>query len=110
MSKSFVFRKLDAYRVLSLAIAVGCLGLVWVAQSRADTLSDADPSTLHIGAGAGTVCATGCGGHPNLIGTGSGVDIYQNSSGAPNLSQPLLLILGVPNHAPSPSIGGSVTL
>lgn len=54
-------------------------------------------STLHIGPGAGTACAMGCAGDPNLVGNGSDVDIFQNSGGAKNLTQPLFLILGVPN-------------
>jgi hypothetical protein len=60
-----------------------------------------DPSTLHIGPGAGTTCATGgCplfGGEVNAIGAGS-LDIYQNSGGAPALNSPVDLILGVPNN------------
>ena len=83
-----------------------CLTLLFGGQTKADTT---DPSTLHIGPGAGTGCATGCGGDPNLVGTGSTVDIYQNSGGAPNLSQPVFLILGVPNNSAAPSISGSVT-
>jgi hypothetical protein len=39
-------------------------------------------STLHIGPGAGTACATGCAGDPNLLGTGDVLDIFQNSGGA----------------------------
>ena len=60
-----------------------------------------DPATLHIGPGAGTPCATGCGGDPNSIPSPTlgptHVDIYQNSGGAPLLNQPVLLILAVPN-------------
>lgn len=68
-----------------------------------------DPATLHIGPGAGTPCATGCAGDPNLVGT-AGVDIYQNSGGAPNLFDPVLLILGVPNSTGAPgSLLSSVT-
>jgi hypothetical protein len=53
-------------------------------------------ATLHIGPGAGSPCATGCGGHPNLFVTPERVDIFQNSGGAPTLAQPVLLIVGVP--------------
>ena len=53
-------------------------------------------ATLHIGTGAGTPCATGCGGDPNTI-TPTVLSIYQTSSGAPDLLDPLLLILGSPN-------------
>jgi len=54
-------------------------------------------STLHIGPGAGTTCAEGCAGDPNLIGNGANVDIFQESGGAKNLVQPLFLIIGIPN-------------
>jgi len=61
------------------------------------TVTKAD-STLHIGPGAGTACATGCAGEPNLIGSGNIVDIFQTSGGAnATLTPPQLLILGVPN-------------
>jgi|SRR4051812_3689318 hypothetical protein len=53
-------------------------------------------STLHIGPGAGTKCAMGCAGDPNLIAGARNLDIYQTSNGAPTLQQPVLLILGVP--------------
>jgi|SRR6267154_669388 len=55
-------------------------------------------STLHIGPGSGTTCATGCAGDPNLIPGARNVDIYQTSAGAPTLSQPVLFILGVPSE------------
>src|SRR5258708_73635 len=55
-------------------------------------------STLHIGPGAGTTCATGCAGDPNLLSGALNVDIYQTSGGAATLSQPVLLILGVPSQ------------
>ena len=58
-----------------------------------------DPSTLHIGPGAGTICAQGCMGDPNLIGApGNVVDVFQQSGGVTaTLTQPLLLIIGIPN-------------
>jgi hypothetical protein len=55
-----------------------------------------DPATLHIGGGAGTACATGCGGDPNIIPT-TRLDIYQNSGGAAGLNDPVLLILAIAN-------------
>jgi hypothetical protein len=55
-------------------------------------------STLHIGPGAGTKCATGCAGDPNLLAGARMVDIYQTSSGAITLSQPVLFIIGVPSE------------
>src|SRR5207302_7252745 len=55
-------------------------------------------STLHIGPGAGTACAMGCSGEPNLVGSGNVIDIFQTSGGSPNtVVQPETLILGVPN-------------
>ena len=55
-------------------------------------------STLHIGPGAGTKCAEGCAGDPNLLAGATKVDIYQTSGGAPTLSQPVLIIFGVPSE------------
>lgn len=55
-------------------------------------------STLHIGPGAGSSCAEGCAGDPNLLGTGSDVDIYQSANGSKaNMLPPQFLILGIPN-------------
>jgi hypothetical protein len=56
-------------------------------------------ATLHIGFGAGTDCATGCGGHPNTS-PANGSDtfsIYQNSGGADTTQEPVYLIIGVPD-------------
>lgn len=78
-----------------LAIAI-CITLVGSYQADAQTFID--PATLHIGAGAGTACAMGCAGDPNLIGSGNTVDIYQNSGGAGTLGAPILLIVAVPNN------------
>src|SRR5689334_4010616 len=61
-------------------------------------------ATLHIGFGAGTACAQGCGGDPNLSGSAStSVDIFQNSGGAATITNPML-ILAVPNGNTVPSI------
>lgn len=55
-------------------------------------------SSLYIGTGAGTSCAEGCGGNPNLLGTGADVDIYQSAGGyKANMLPPQFLILGIPN-------------
>src|SRR5258706_6519950 len=59
----------------------------------------AGQSSLHIGPGAGTTCATGCAGDPNLLSGALNVDIYQTSGGAPTLAQPVLLILGLPSQS-----------
>ncbi|HVI08109.1 MAG TPA: hypothetical protein VND65_07410 [Candidatus Binatia bacterium] len=55
-------------------------------------------STLHIGTGAGTKCAEGCAGDPNLLAGARSVSIYQTSNGASTLSQPVVIILGVPSQ------------
>lgn len=57
-------------------------------------------ATIHVGSGAGTPCATGgCplyNGETNNFPT-TGLDLYQNSSGAPASKNPVLLILAVPD-------------
>jgi len=67
-----------------------------------------DPATLHIGTGAGTPCATGCGGDPNQI-TQTNFDVYQNAAGANTLTSPLLVILGIPNYTGTALTINSVT-
>jgi hypothetical protein len=54
-------------------------------------------ATLHIGFGAGTDCATGCAGHPNVSPAGGSdtYNIYQNSNGADTTDVPVYLIIGV---------------
>ena len=56
-------------------------------------------ATLHIGFGAGTPCATGCEGDPNVSGDGLSdtFDIYQNAGGAEDAISPVWLIIGVPD-------------
>lgn len=81
-------------RTFALWVVGCCLSLLLAVQTKAQT----DPSTLHIGAGAGTTCAMGCAGDPNLIGSGNTVDIFNQSMGGPQTEvPPILLILGVPN-------------
>jgi hypothetical protein len=82
------------YGMAILFVLAGCLSLVCTFQTKAQGV---DPSTLHIGPGVGTDCATGCAGEPNQIATGT-VDIYQTSEGAPPVGS-LLLILAVPNFS-----------
>ena len=80
-------------KLISLVLAVAGIALFAPVFAKAD-------STLHIGPGAGTACATGCAGEPNLIGGGDIIDIFQTSGGAnATVNQPQLLILGVPNDA-----------
>jgi len=62
-----------------------------------------DPATLHFGPGFGTTCYAGCAGDPNKV-LGSGFDIYQESGGQSltlTQSNPLLLIVSVPNGQPA---------
>ncbi|SRR5216684_3781286 len=73
-------------RVFSIALVCFAVSTAW------------SQSTLHIGPGAGTKCAEGCAGDPNLIAGATKVDIYQTSAGAPTLSQPVLIIFGVPSE------------
>ena len=72
-----------------------------------------DPSNIHVGPGAGVACDTGCAGAPNLVGSGSTLDLYQTSGGK-SLVDPTLLILAVPNDPAGTGHGmqqtaGSVT-
>ena len=59
-------------------------------------------STLHIGTGAGTKCAEGCAGDPNILGAATQASVYQTAEGAPTLEQPLLVIIGAPNDSKVP--------
>lgn len=89
MEKKLKVRRLSVFWTLAC-----CLCLFFAIHADAQV----DPATLHIGAGAGTPCATGCGADPNLIGSGNTVDIYQQANGSPDtLVQPVMLILVVPN-------------
>lgn len=67
-------------------------------------------ATLHIGTGYGTPCATG--GCPIWNGEVNyfdiGLSIYQNSGGAPALTNPVYLILGVPNYDVTPLSGNPI--
>ncbi|HEY3972733.1 MAG TPA: hypothetical protein VGM18_07000 [Candidatus Sulfotelmatobacter sp.] len=74
------------------------VGLVVLSVCLAGLSTAVGQSTLHIGPGAGTSCATGCGGDPNLLSGAWNVDIYQNSGGAPTAGEPVLIILGVPSQ------------
>jgi hypothetical protein len=74
----------------------GFFSLACAYQANAQTLLD--PSTLHIGAGVGTACQTGCAGDPNKIGSGGTLDIFQESGAPAAVDAPVLLILSVPNN------------
>ena len=95
-----MFRRL----VPLIAFGWASLGALTAAAQLPFSLSGAsDPATLHVGPGWNTACATGScpiyGTEVNAFGGGQ-LDIYQNSSGAPALASPSLLILGVPNTKP----------
>jgi len=80
-------RKFTLLPVLLLAVSICAFGQL------------IDPATLHIGTGAGTLCAVGCGGDPNLV-SGTNFDVYQNDGGqGATLTTPLLVILGIPDYS-----------
>jgi len=87
--------RLSVIRALVLCGLAVFLSLVCGYQASAQTLLD--PSTLHVGAGVGTACQTGCAGDPNKIGPGGTLDIFQESSAPAAVDAPILLILSVPN-------------
>jgi PEP-CTERM motif len=105
MVKVQVFKGKSRYGIAILFVLAGCLSLVCTFQTKAQGV---DPATLHIGPGYGTPCAMGCGGEPNLIGSGGTVDIYQQSGGATPLDNgTVLLILAVPNYTGALSTTGA---
>ena len=77
-----------------------------------------DPSTLHVGTGAGTSCsAGGCYVFPtaspnevNGIGTGAHFDIFQQSNGGVTTTSPTLPIFAVPDGAAAPSLPSTAQL
>jgi hypothetical protein len=66
-----------------------------------------DPSTLHIGTGAGSICATGCAGDPTVVPTNK-LDIYQTAGGVAGLNNPVLLILAIANDSATIGKIGSI--
>jgi hypothetical protein len=98
-----VFKGKSRYGIAILFVLAGCLSLVCTFQTKAQVV---DPSTLHIGPGVGTICATGCSADPNQIATGT-VDIFQESGGATPLDNgTVFLILAVPNFSGALSNAG----
>jgi hypothetical protein len=87
-----------------MMLVLGSVALLASAQAFAGT-------TLHIGSGYGTPCATGgCplySGEVNAIGA-TVLDIYQTSGGAPALNNPFYLILGTPNDTTGTAITSSM--
>jgi PEP-CTERM motif len=85
-----------------MKIKLSLLGLLAVALCCAGpAMAD---STLHVGTGTGTSCASGCAGDPNLIGNGSVFDLAQVSEGTNAGISSLTLILAVPNDETAMSI------
>lgn len=75
-----------------------------VRSARADDITD--PADLHVGPGAGTACATGCGADPNVISSGS-FDIYYNpntNSSQSAIGNPFYLVIAVPDYVGSSDI------
>jgi hypothetical protein len=102
-------------KVLVLTLGLVLVALVNGVPAWADTSSIVydDPSILHVGPGAGTTCATGCGGDPNTIGS-TGFDVYYNSQGNGNLpiGNPFYLVVATPVYTGSnnsPAVGGTAT-
>jgi hypothetical protein len=95
--------KFSVFGTFCAAIALAALAVPVSAQVL-------DPSTLHVGPGAGTACATGCAGDPNPIGSGSTFDIFQQSNGSVTTTSPLLLIFAVPHGAAAPTLPSTATL
>lgn len=93
---------------LGWIVALGSIVLCTAA--RADLL---DPATLHIGPGAGTTCAEGgCPLYNNEVNgiTAGKLDIFQQSNGGGTLlTDPVLLILAVPNAPTNLDMSGAVT-
>ncbi len=93
------------------------LGLLFLALAFGGNASAqlVDPADLHVGPGAGTLCATGCGADPNTI-SATAFDIYYNpntnSSQLP-IGDPFYLIIATPVYTGStnsPTVGGTATM
>jgi len=100
---------LSALAALRLEALAGVSFLVMFAAPASAQITD--PSTLHLGTGQGTLCAQGCAGHPNLLGSASTFDLYQTSGGGGALlNQPVLLILAQPHGTTAGTVGGTAQL
>ena len=79
-------------RVLSSLVVI-VAALLWSSAAHAQTVLD--PDTLHIGDGFSGSCPLGCAGDPNTI-SGTELSIYQTQDSPAVLSDPLILIIGIP--------------
>ena len=100
-------------KVLFLCLGVLALALVTSCAAWADDI--VDPADLHIGTGAGTPCAQGCGADPNVI-SATGFDIFynpnQNSSQSP-IGDPFYLIVASAVYTGSnnsPTVNSTATM
>jgi len=88
-----------------LFVALACGGAAWADVS--------DPADLHVGTGAGTPCATGCGADPNTI-TSTAWDVFYNPNGNQSaIGSPFYLIVATPVYTGSnnsPTVGGTATM
>ncbi len=99
-------------KVLLSVLGLLLLALAFGGSASAQLL---DPADLHVGPGAGTACATGCGADPNTI-SATAFDIYYNpntnSSQLP-IGDPFYLIIATPVYTGStnsPTVGGTATM
>jgi len=89
----------NTFKLFALLVAASlCTARGWA--------DNVDPANLHFGTGFGTACYAGCGGDPNKI--TNTFDIYNvSNSQATNIgltsTNPLLLIISVPNGSPAVS-------
>ena len=98
------------YQVL-LILAIALLASI---PASADGITYDDPANLHVGPGAGTGCATGCAGDPNVI-SFTNWDVYYNTQGKGNLAigTPFYLVVATPVYtgsSNSPTVGSTATM
>ena len=99
-------------KVLLPVLGLLLLALAFSGNASAQLL---DPADLHVGPGAGTACATGCGADPNTI-SATAFDIYYNPnihSSQDPIGDPFYLIVATPVYTGStnsPTVGGTATM
>jgi len=100
------------FRTIGMCAVIAATALVGRASATPSQNNGGASSTLHIGPGANTPCATG--GCPIFVGgalngevnniDSTHLDIYQNQGGASAPKKPVLLILSVPDNIAIPSV------
>ena len=99
-------------KVLLLSLGALALALVTGSAAVADIL---DPADLHVGPGAGTACAKGCGADPNTI-SATSFDIFYNpnaNSSQSLIGDPFYLIVASAVYSGStnsPTLGSTATM